>query len=637
MNAASYLSLCLFLLAGAASASPRAEFTAALREAEAGQSAGEDSAALRTYLLYPYVQAVRLRQRLLRQPDEVIDVDLAQYLQQHSDLPVSRDLRRDWLLSLAERQQWGQFLAHYSEAQANPALRCHRLKAWLETGGGDNLRADALQQWMTGEQLPQACKPAFEWLQEQGDLDAVRKLQRARLALESGNAELAEWLLKSADPQQADPLINWIRLLRNPREELHAIASRPQLLVEWNALRNAYAKISRSNVEQAQALLPQLLQSRSDETERQELRLLTALALSWDRLPQAIAAFQEVPETALDPRGHEWRVRAALWQRDWALANSWLARMPTELAQQPRWRYWHARTLELIGQPNAQAEYQKVQGNNWYALLAAHRLGAAYTPRTTVSADDAATQKDLQARPALKRALELFALGRIEWANSEWNLLTADLNSPQLIQAARIAARAGWTLQAASGWKKAAAPDDLDILYPLAYQDEMHRAAQQAGISPAWISGIARQESLFLPQARSRSDALGLMQVKLDTAHHVAKRSKQALPRREEMFDPAVNAPIGAAYLAEMLDRFNGRLPLAIGAYNAGPNAVARWLPEQPVDAEIWMENVPYNETRDYIQKVLWNAAYYGARSSGKPVDVAPWLQPIGKALDTKS
>jgi soluble lytic murein transglycosylase len=89
------------------------------------------------------------------------------------------------------------------------------------------------------------------------------------------------------------------------------------------------------------------------------------------------------------------------------------------------------------------------------------------------------------------------------------------------------------------------------------------------------------------------------------TAAAVAHRWHLPVPRKENLFDPLVAVPLGAAYLRELLDRHAGQLALALAAYNAGPTPLARWLPATEMEADVWIENSPFNETRSYIQHIL--------------------------------
>jgi len=144
--------------------------------------------------------------------------------------------------------------------------------------------------------------------------------------------------------------------------------------------------------------------------------------------------------------------------------------------------------------------------------------------------------------------------------------------------------------------------------------------------------GVMRQESLFRKDAVSRADARGLMQMLPSTAAAVARRWHLPLPRKDALFDPSVAVPLGAAYLHELLDRYGGELDLTLAAYNAGSAPVARWLPSQSMSADVWIENIPYVETRGYVQHILEHiVAFAWARDVEPPrLDVLiPAVEPV--------
>jgi len=130
-------------------------------------------------------------------------------------------------------------------------------------------------------------------------------------------------------------------------------------------------------------------------------------------------------------------------------------------------------------------------------------------------------------------------------------------------------------------------------------------AVELSHVPADWILAVMRQESLFRTDAVSRADARGLMQMLPVTATAVARRWRLPSPRPAALFDPLVAVPLGAAYLRELLDHYGGQLALCLAAYNAGTAPVARWLPSRPLDADIWVENIPYNETRSYVQHIF--------------------------------
>ena len=124
------------------------------------------------------------------------------------------------------------------------------------------------------------------------------------------------------------------------------------------------------------------------------------------------------------------------------------------------------------------------------------------------------------------------------------------------------------------------------------------------------------------------------MQLSLDTARRTARQWKQPAPTATTLFDPAVNVVLGSAHLKDLLDRFDDQLPLALAGYNAGPGAAQRWLPATKLDPDIWIENIPYNETRGYVQRVLWHSLVFAWLRSGDPQQTDGWLARIGSPAD---
>jgi soluble lytic murein transglycosylase len=154
-------------------------------------------------------------------------------------------------------------------------------------------------------------------------------------------------------------------------------------------------------------------------------------------------------------------------------------------------------------------------------------------------------------------------------------------------------------------------------------------AAQLTGLMPEIVYGVLRQESLYRTDAVSTANARGLMQLQLDTARRTARQWKQAVPSDIALFEPSVSVVLGAGQLKLLLDRFGGQLPVALAAYNAGPNAAQRWLPAGPMDPDIWIENIPYNETRGYVQRILWHSVVFAWLPKGQAQDTSGWLKGV--------
>lgn len=623
------------LQAAPADAAARLQFNAALAQLRAPPN---DSPVLRAYLLYPYLEAERLRAALARPAPP--DVAIAGFLSRHGQEPVARDLRRDWLGSLARRKLWDPFLAHYDAASATDGLRCEHARALIATAGAPAAIADARQLYLTGRTLPDSCNAVFDWLREQGQLPAARILERARLAATAGNAELLAGLARGLPPAEAAAVRSWARLLNDPNAELGRILGTGRaglIATEPVALAAGFEKLARRDPAAAEkrfAAIEALCGERCPvptPASIADLRRDLALGMAWSRLDGALAQFRVFAAGSDDDLVHEWRVRSALWQRSWKQALAWIQGMPPRLAEQPRWRYWRARSLAALGgDDEARALYDRLAvENGYYGALAAMRIGRGAEPRSRPIPDSPDLQAAIAQRPAFRRIRELQLSGHRAWAANEWYAVVKTLDRIELQQAAHVAASWGWYLLAVDAATRAGEFDDLPLLYPEPYREEVAAGARLSGLSPIWLYSVMRQESLFDPLSRSAADARGLLQLLPATAREVARRWKLPVPSADALFDPATNVPLGAAHLEEQRERFGGRWPLVLAGYNAGPSAVQRWLPDAPLDADIWIENVPYNETRAYIQKILWHAVVYGYQSTGQPQRLDPLMQPI--------
>lgn len=147
------------------------------------------------------------------------------------------------------------------------------------------------------------------------------------------------------------------------------------------------------------------------------------------------------------------------------------------------------------------------------------------------------------------------------------------------------------------------------IYYPWAYAALINEQAKLRSVDPYLVHALIREESRYYPKALSRSNAIGLMQLLPGTAFGVAKRIGLPISAKEEVFIPENNIKMGTAYLGYTLSRFNGNAMLAVASYNGGPNAVKRWLDQFQAaggtDFDVFVENIPFRETRDYVRKVF--------------------------------
>jgi len=609
----------------------RQEFIAAMQRVRLRVLEPPDSPQLQSYLLHDYLIAARLRRDLELTPGDDLDAAIDGFVGARAKQPVARALRHDWLWSLAERHRWDWFLPRAGDV-ADPALICDRLEGRLETGDTKGLGAEVLTRWNIPQKQPHECDPAFAWLHQQDLVSAGLAIIRTRAALAAQNPRLAREFATDVPAPEVAPLLQWAQLLETPTVALDALTANTARSVEPDALEAGFNRLSRRDSAAALALLPRLL-ARPDMTPALQGRLQrdAAVGAAYERNPAALAAFDALPADAIDDEAQQWRVRAALWAQNYDRALSWIEQMPAGLAAQPRWRYWRARaTAATRGTEAAAPLFAEVAGlRDYYGYLAADRLQRSYALNAQPSLDDQAAQAALAAQPGLMRAHALFDCDMPDEAGVEWADALNDAEPAVKVQAAHLAASWGWYAQSIATLAQAGEWNDVRLRYPRPYTALIARGSALTQLPGDWILAVIRQESLFRKDAVSRADARGLMQLRPATAAALARRWHLPPPSPETLFDPDAAVMLGAAYLRELIDRYDGQLGLAVAAYNAGPAAVARWLPSRPMDADIWIENVAYGETRDYLQRIFEHIVAYAWVRNTQPPRLVALLPPI--------
>ena len=616
----------------------RQEFVAAMQRVRLNQPDTPDPPALVAYAIHDYLVAARYRRDLIEKPDDALDAAIDAFLLARAGLPVTHGLRRDWLQSLARRRRWDLFLPRSAEV-TDAVLACDRLEGRLATGDTEGLGTAALARWSLPQRQPTECNDVFAWLQQRNLITPALAESKARAALAADNPRLAREAAADVPVAQNAALLQWSDLLEAPKSALTVLATHPALPVEPEALAASFEKLAHTDSAAALILLPQLL-ARQDVTPATQVRLQRAAALgaAYGRDPRAMSLFDGLPADAIDGQVEEWRVRAALWAGDYEKALGWIERMPASLAAQPRWRYWRARAVAATQGAEAAAPLFSEIANlrDYYGYLAADRLHQGYHLNVRPSPDDLKVQAAMAAEAGMIRAHELFACDMADDAASEWNAALGTAEPAVKVQAAHLAARWGWYAESISMLAQAGEWDDVRLRYPRPYPDAVAAASTLANVPADWILGVMRQESLYRRDAVSRADARGLMQMLPATAAAVARRWHLPPPHDDGLFDPSVAVPLGAAYLRELLNRYDGRLDLSLAAYNAGPASVSRWLPPKSMDADVWIENIPYGETRSYVQHILEHIVAFAAVRDAEPPRLnalTPVVEPAASAL----
>jgi soluble lytic murein transglycosylase len=270
-----------------------------------------------------------------------------------------------------------------------------------------------------------------------------------------------------------------------------------------------------------------------------------------------------------------------------------------------------------------------LDSDNFYSATAAARLGVPAQPHPRTLEHDAEQVLELASRPGLVRVRELLLVQLATAATSEWLAESAEVAEDERTQLIHLASLWGWhdvCVATATGQKVFY---DYALLYPRPYDDEVSAAASLANVDSSLIYGVIRQESLFRADAISSAGAMGLAQLMPDTARLTAREWRQPIPQPVDLLDPATNIRLAAAHLRSLIDDFDDQVPVALAGYNAGSRAADRWLPDRAVDSDVWVENIPYNETREYVQRVLWHSVVFGWLPSGTSQTTQAWLGQI--------
>jgi soluble lytic murein transglycosylase len=322
----------------------------------------------------------------------------------------------------------------------------------------------------------------------------------------------------------------------------------------------------------------------------------------------------------------EWQVRAALRAGDWTMVRTAIDRMPEEQRTEPAWMYWHARALKTDksegAQALAEAQLKRIAGGyDFYSALAAEELGQPIAVPPAVPPPGSEAVAAYASNAGLARALKLYELGMRVEGHREWNWQLRGLPDAQLLAAAEFARSKGVLDRMISTSDRTREIVDITQRYPAPHREQLAPLAKSAGLDETWVYGLIRQESRFIPDIRSSAGAMGLMQVMPSTARYVAKRIGMTDYAPARIADVDVNLKLGVNYLRLVYEDLDTHAVLATAAYNAGPGRPRAWRSTltRPVEGAIFAETIPFNETRDYVKRVMTNAAIYAAQFDAAP------------------
>jgi soluble lytic murein transglycosylase len=614
--------------------SQREAFRAALPQAAAGNwdRIGPQLALLEDYPLMPDLRAAWLRNRIGR----VSDAEVRAFLQAHPDLGFSADLRKRLATSLAGRGAWAEYLELYDASyatQGDAVLDCHAFHARIKLGRTQGLEELVARRWLSPMSVAKECDPAFTWLATNGGLTEERRRERLALALAAGQFSLASWLARPLGEGALADVKRWEQVHNGPASRLVSPDQWRDTPGDRALLLHGFNRLANADLALATQRWPEFRDRfEFESSERAVVDRRIALLHAWRHLPGAGALLEALPAESHDAATREWSVRVAIRAQDWKAIEQALARLEPKVAAEPVWRYWQARVLQESGLDGAaQLVFAELaQERGYYSFLSADRIAVDYNWSHARTAADEAALAVLERRTDILRARELFYTGLEARGRSEWQQAMARLSAGERAQAGILASRWGWYSRAITAATGGGVEDDLDLRFPLPWRPVFEAKSERAGISSAWAYGVARSESLFMPDVSSGAGAVGLMQLMPGTGRDTARLAGITYLGQQTLLDPAANVALGTTYLAQMLARYNNHLVLATAAYNAGPSRVDRWLPDfTALPAEAWVDSIPFNETRGYVQRVLASQAVFHWRMSGETARISDAMKPV--------
>lgn len=590
----------------------RANFVAAWESARQGDRDTFEKSlpGLQDYLLYPYLQYEDLRHRRR----DVSDAGMAAFLDEHRQWAFFRGLETAWLRTLGDHKRWDSVL-NYGGDSNDTEVRCHFAHARIQRGQIDGQVPVAQKLWASGKSQPDACDPVFAWLRKQGGISSGLAWERIRLAMEARERNLARYAARFLDKDEQVWGDRWYRQDRGAYRQLKKAGQWPDTDKARDITSYGLRRLARNEPDLAWNIFTSLDGHISWPA---DIRggILADLAL-WSAVNRSSATAERmnaVPTAYRDDRLIEWYVRYLLTEADWEAVVDIIDLMSPQLKDDSRWLYWVARARLESGKAEAGRSQMEelAQRANFYGFLAADRLDLPYTicPQEPQVGEDAIAA--LSRSDGIDRALELRRAGLANWARSEWKLAVSGFDKAELQVAAAVATREEWPDMAIAALGNSGDLRWYEWRFPIVYEELIRSRSEGRQLDPSWVMGLMRSESALAEDAVSHAGARGLMQITPQTAKQLAKRHSIGYRGRAQLLEAETNVEMGTAYLADLMDRFGGNPVLATGAYNAGPRVVDRWIGAGYTgDPVVWIDTLPYFETRDYIPRVLAFSTIY--------------------------
>ncbi|WP_262927280.1 transglycosylase SLT domain-containing protein [Phytohalomonas tamaricis] len=581
-----------------------------------------DHASINDSVLVGYVEYHELKDRL----PQVAPAEIVSFIKRYADSPLAEWMRSVAQVRYGQAHRFDAYLA-VSDGEPSGAIRqCYYYTALLDQNP-ERAALGGRQLWLVGKSQPDACDPLFDRLRTLGKIDDADVWRRMMMAWENDETGLADYLAKQLSADWANA-VDAYELLKNDYSHITAISrtlgpggeASPQL---YGAAMYNY---TRANTEAALAAWQRLSANASISDEQRHTIEHDLAFYSLVRHVDANSAWvDQVLPRLNDDDLFELRVRNALASRDWRGVFDWVRRMPNSIRTEAHWQYWLGRALEQLGDDTTARKAYAAAANerSFFGFAAADKLKVPYALNQEVISVNDAQREHVAALPVISRIKALYRINEPGLARSEWYALVGRSSAEDIPALAAYALSQQWYDLTVYASIKSKRWDALSWRFPHAYEPLFVKWGQARGVDPYFLMGIARRESAFNTQAVSPVGARGLMQLMPATARHVSQKESIPYDGEGSLDNAEINIRLGSAYIKSMLDRYQGNRIAAAAAYNAGPGRVDRWLAQNDQPFDLFVESIPYRETREYVQAVLSYRAIFDSLSRGETQAVA--------------
>jgi len=562
------------------------------------------------------------------------------FFKRYPKTDLSRRLRQSWLMGLAERGKWRIFLrvAKGHSKQLSADLACLRLQALSELGHLKGVVGEARKLWVSSHEHKGVCGRVFVQLEQRFPPASPLVWQRISVAMRRSNTALANSLRHFLKPSARVWLDLWIAVHHQPE----LIFSNKRLLKNTFLSRKivlyGVKQLARQDLLATHKRWPAVKKRyrfRPDQINRMDRYL--AMRAAYLNFPEAHRLLKQLKSRQHNIQTRSWLVRSALRQQDWPEVLRSIRRLSKAQRGEKEWRYWRARALAATGKVKvAEKIYQRLaRHTNYYGFMAADQLQSDYRFYHKALTAREKVQDRLLLRKDLQRVQEYRAVSLWQEARQEWNVMLKKLNREQLKAAALLADRWQWHDRALYAAAKSKQFNDLELRYPTPYKRAVFAAAASQALPPSLVYGVIRQESAYMPRVKSHVGAVGLMQLMPATAQMVARGLGTAF-EIDDLQNVPMNLKLGTHYYRQVLDQFSGNQAMASAAYNAGPHRVERWLPSKSaLPADVWVDTIPFTETRGYVKSVLGNATIFEWRMKGETMRISERMAEVAPSSDS--